>query len=173
MGNVFQKYKYFGKNKRKVLMFFFNEKIQKEVKEFLFIEDKQDLISHTYTNEIMVKEYNLRLWFCHPNYRHLWRHNYFGSQGCVIFYDKESSKNELLTIMKDINLKHTPFLIVINKQSTENLIEFEDIRKEITETFHKDENFKCNYLFLNYQKELDLLGLGFVWLCDEMKSLNN
>lgn len=72
----------------------------------------------------------------------------------------------------DINLVNIPFLIVVDKENIKALNYFEKFRKEISFKYSKDNNFKCNFQFLKFDYEWSLLSLGFIWLCQEMKTLN-
>lgn len=73
MGNSFDKMRWgrwYGKNKRKILMLFFNDKAQNDLINYLFDENrnnedmsnKMKLHNDTYTNELQFEQNTLRLW---------------------------------------------------------------------------------------------------------------
>lgn len=76
-----------------------------------------------------------------------------------------------MLVFNDMNLKSVPFLIIVDKENIKMLNYFEKFRKQISSKVNQDIDFKCNFQFLNFKKEWDLLSLGFVWLNEEMKSI--
>lgn len=104
--------------------------------------------------------------------RHVWRHNYLGTQGIIILVDentdKETLENEINTLTKDQNTASIPILFVINKENIDTIIMFEKIRSNINKEQHSVSNFQ----FINFKTELDLISLGFLWLSEVMKPIS-
>ena len=78
-----------------------------------------------------------------------------------------------MNILNDKNLKKVPFLIVIDKENIKMINYLEKFRKNISNTYfnNSSNDFKCNFQFINFNEEWDLLSLGFIWLCEVMDSV--
>ena len=168
---------WFDTSKRKVLVLSFEEEYQKKISKCLSKIDIEinDSIGFM-SDEIVYNKLSLKLWYLTVNNRHLWKHHFIGTQGLILnFSFKERVKDqkiiyEVMNVLNDQNIVGLPVLIVLDLNSQDQGV-VESLRKEMNTQMSEDKLNLVKFHYVDFDKDINQIKVGFDWLCETMKPL--
>ena len=169
---------WFDESKRKILILSFEEDYLRMIGQAISKIDIEVNDSIGFKNDdVYYNKLSLKLYYLTTKNRHLWKHHFLGTQGIIMIFSFHSKTNdkriiyEAMNVFADKNIIGLPILVLVDINNPDEGI-IENLRSELNKA--KDEySTLVKFQYIDFKEDINELGIGFDWLCETMKPLNN